>query len=89
MSLFKVENWKAAASKGISSILDVESPCLEGHGITIPPRMKGNERYSLALDLIVDGYGETGLAINTHAIIQLWHRRLGHLDKRLWEYVPA
>ena len=73
---------KAAASKGIASIFDMENPRLEGHGITIPLRIGDNNLYSFVLDLSADGYGATELAMNAVANAELWHRRLGHLNKR-------
>ena len=55
MSLPKAVHWKAAASKGIASILVIESSRLEGHGITIPLRIRWNELYSFVLDLSAAG----------------------------------
>ena len=78
---------KAAASKGIASIFDIENPRLEGHGITIPLRIGDNNLYSFVLDLSADGYGATELAMNAVANAELWHRRLGHLNKRTLDFM--
>ena len=82
MSLPKVVRWKAVASKGIASILDIKRPRLEGHGIITLLRIRGNELYSFVLELNADVYSATELVINTATNAQLWHRRLGHLNKR-------
>ena len=78
---------KATASKGIASIFDIENPRLEGHGITIPLRIGDNNIYSFVLDLSADGYGATELAMNAVANAELWHRRLGHLNKRTLDFM--
>ena len=42
---------KAAASKDIVSIFDIKNPRLQGHDITIPLSIRGNELYLFVLDL--------------------------------------
>ena len=39
------------------------------------------------LDLSADGYGATELAMNAVANAELWHRRLGHLNKRTLDFM--
>ena len=51
---------KAAASKGIVSIFDIENPHLEGYGIIIIPlRIGGNELYSFVPDLSMNRHRAT------------------------------
>ena len=73
---------KTATRNGIVSIFDRENPRLEAYGVTLPLRGEQDDLYSSVLDLSADAYGATGLAMNTVSNAQLWHRRLGHLNRR-------
>ena len=78
-NLFSV---KAATRNGIVSIFDGENPRLEAFGFTLPLRGKQDDLYSFVLDLSADAYGATELAMNAVSNAQLWHRRLGHLNRK-------
>ena len=80
---------KAAESKGVASIFNIENLHLVGHGITIPLRIERNELYSFVLDLSADTCRATKLAMNPVANTQLWPGRLGRLNKRTLEVFNA
>ena len=75
ISLPEEAHWKAAASKGITLVLGIGSSRFDGHGLTSPLRARGND------------YRATELAMNATTNAQLWHRRLGHLNKRTLEFM--
>ena len=83
-NLFSV---KTATRNGIVSIFDRENPRLEAFAITLPLRGEQDDLYSFVLDLSADAYGATELAINAMFNAQLWHRRLGHLNRRSLELI--
>ena len=62
---------------------------LEGHSIItiIPLCIGGDKLYSFMLDVSADGYRATELAMSAVANTQLWHRGLGHLNKRALEFM--
>ena len=76
---------KSATRNGIISIFDRENPRLEAFGVTLPLRGKQDDLYSFVLDLSADAYGATELAMNVVSKAQVWHRRLGHLNRRSLE----
>ena len=78
-NLFSV---KTATRNYIVSIFDRENPRLEAFGVTLPLRGKQDDLYSPVLDLSADAFGATELAMNAVFNVQLWHRRLGHLNRR-------
>ena len=51
----------------------------------MPLRGDDDDLYSFKLDLSADGYAGKELAMNAVANGQVWHRRLGHLNKRSLE----
>ena len=73
---------KTATRNGIVSIFDRENPRLRAFGVTLPLCGEQDDLYSFVLDLIADAYGATELAMNAASNDQLWHRRLGHLNRR-------
>ena len=73
---------KAATWNDIVSIFDSENHRLEAFGVTLPLRGKQDELNSFVLDLSADAYGATELAMNAVSSAQLWHRWLGHLNRR-------
>ena len=77
-SLFSVIS---ATKKGVVSIFVSGNPRLELSGITVPLRAEDG-LYSLVFDLSADSHGGMELAMNAMTNSQLWHRRLGHLNKR-------
>ena len=81
-NLFSV---KTATRNGIASIFDRENPRLEAFGVTFPLRGELDDLYSFVLDLSVDAYGATELVMNAVSNVQLWHRRLGHFNRRSLE----
>ena len=76
---------KTAIRNGTVSIFDRKNPRLEAFGVTLPLRGEKDDLYSFALDLSADAYGATELAVNAVSNAQLWHRRLGHPNKRSLE----
>ena len=76
---------KTAARMVIVSIFDVNRPRLEVGDITVPFPGEINNLYSFKLDLSVDGYAGKELATNAVTNAQVWHRRLGRLNKRSLE----
>ena len=83
-NLFSV---KSATKKGVVSIFDFDNPRLELSGITIPLRAEDDALSSLMFDLSVDSHKGKDLAMNAMVNAQLWHRRLGHLNKRSLELI--
>ena len=81
-NLFSV---KSATKKGVVSIFDLDNPRLELSGITVPLRAEDDDLYSLVFDLSADSHGGKELAMTAMTNVQLWHRRLGHLNKRSLE----
>ena len=81
-NLFSV---KTAIRNGIVSIVDSENPRLEAFGVTLPLRGKQDDLYSFVPDLRADAYGATELTMNAVSNAQLWHWRLGHLNRRSLE----
>ena len=62
-----------------------ENPRLKVFGVTLPLRGEQDDLYSFVLDLSADTYGATELAMNAMSNAQLWHRRLGHLNRKSLE----
>ena len=83
-NLFSV---KTATRNGIVSISDRENPRLEAFGVSLPLRGKQDDSYSFMLDLRADAYSSIELAMNAVSNAQLWHRRLGHLNRRSLELI--
>ena len=81
-NLFSV---KTATRNGSVSIFDRENPRLEAFGVTLPLRGEQDDLYSFVLELSADAYGATELAMNAVSNAQLWHRQLGHLNRRILE----
>ena len=81
-SLFSV---KTATRNGIVSIFDRENPRLEAFGVTLSLRGEQDDLYSFVLDLSAGVYGATELTMKVVSNAQLWHRRLGHLNRRILE----
>ena len=81
-NLFSV---KLATKRGVVSIFNFDNPRLELTGITVPLRAEDDDLYSLMFDLSADNHGGKGLAMNAMTNVQLWHRRLGYLNKRSLE----
>ena len=78
-NLFSV---KTATRNGIISMFASENPRLEAFGVTLPLRGEQDDLYLFVLDLSADTYGATELAMNAVSNAQLWHRRLGHLNRK-------
>ena len=76
---------KTATWLCIVSIFDRDNPRLEAFGVTFPLCGEQDDLYSFVLDLSADAYGAIELATNAVSNAQLWHRRLGHLNKRSLE----
>ena len=70
---------------GIVSIFDHENPRLEAFGATLPLHGEQDDLYSFELNLSASVYGATELAMNVVSNAQLWHRWLGHLNRRSLE----
>ena len=71
--------------KGVVSIFGFDNPRLELSDITVPLRVEDNDFYSLSFDLSADSHGDKKLAMNAMTNAQLWHRWLGHLNKKRLE----
>ena len=67
------------AKTNIGILFTYENPSLEGFDVTVPPRSKSSDLYSLVLDLSADGYNAKELERNPVANAQMWLRRLSHL----------
>ena len=72
---------KTATGNGIISIFDRDNPRREVFGVTLPLRGEQDDLYSFVLDLSADVFDATELAMNVVSNAQLWHRRLGHLNR--------
>ena len=81
-NLFSV---KLVTKKGIVFIFDFDNPRLKLSGITVPLRAEDDNLYSLVCDVSADNHGGKELAMNVMTNAQLWHRRLGRLNKRTFE----
>ena len=81
-NLFSV---KTATRNGTVSIFDHKNPRLAAFGMTLPLRREQDDSNSFVLDLSADAYGTAELAMNAVSNAQLWHRRLGHLNRRSLE----
>ena len=60
-------------------------PSARGLGVTLPLRGEKDDLYLFVLDLSVNAYGTTELAMNAVSNADLWQRRLGHLNRRSLE----
>ena len=69
----------ATAKKSIVTIFDYENPRLEGFNVTVPPWSETGDLNLFVLDLSADGCRAKQLEMDTVAIAQVWHRRLGPL----------
>ena len=69
----------AAVKKDTVTIIDYETPRLEGFNVPIALWNESGDLYSFVLDLIANRYGAKELAMNAVPNEQVWHRRLGHL----------
>ena len=76
---------KSVTEKSVVSIFDFDSPRLELSGIKVPLSAEDDDLYSLMFDISVDSHGGKELAMNATTNAQLWHRRLGHFNKRSLE----
>ena len=85
-NLFSV---KSATKKGVVSIFDFNNPKLELSGITVPLRAEDDDLYSLVLDLSADSHGGKEMAMNAMTNAKLWHRWLGHFNKRRLELMQG
>ena len=70
---------------GIVFIFDRANPRLEAIGVTLPLDEEEDDLYSFVLDVSADAHGATELAMNAASNARLWHRRLGHLNRRSLE----
>ncbi|CAN0549652.1 unnamed protein product, partial [Laminaria digitata] len=77
-NLFSV---KQAARNGVVSIFDTTNPRLGTHNLIFPLQELGHDLYSFSLDLTGGGNGP-GLAMQAATNANLWHRRLGHLNRK-------
>ena len=73
---------KSATKKGVVSIFDFDNPRLELSDITVPLRGEDDDLYSLVFDLSADNHADKEPAVNAITNAQLWHHRLGYLNKR-------
>ena len=85
-NLFSVSS---ATKKGVVSIFDFDNPRLELSGITVLLRAEDDDVYSLVFDLSADSHGGKELAMSAMTNAQLWHRRLGRLNKRSLELMQG
>ena len=77
-NLFSV---KQVARNGVESIFDITNPSLETHNHVFPLQELGHDLCSFSLDLAGGGNGQE-LAMRTAENANLWHRRLGHLNRK-------
>ena len=77
-NLFSV---KQAARNGIVSIFDMNTPRLETDNFTIPLQELGYDLYYFSL-YFNDGIDRPELAMHAATGANLWHRRLGHLNRK-------
>ena len=76
---------KSVTEKSVVSIFDFDNPRLELSGIKVPLSAEDDDLYSLMFDISVGSHGGKELAMNATTNAQLWHRRLGHFNKRSLE----
>ena len=72
---------KQASRNGVVSIFDKYNPRLEAKNFKLPPRELENGLYFFSLDL-VSGSSAPELAMQAAATATLWHRRMGHLNRK-------
>ena len=77
-NLFSV---KQASRNGVISIFDKYNPRLEANNFTLPLQKLENDLYFFSLDL-VSGSSAPELATQAAATATLWHRRMGHLNRK-------
>ena len=77
-NLFSV---KQASRNGVVSIFDKYNPRLEANNFTLPLQELENDLYFFSLDL-VSGSSAPELAMQAAATATLWHRRMGHLNRK-------
>ena len=77
-NLFSV---KQASRNGVVSIFDKYNPRLEANNFTLPLQGLENDLYFFSLDL-VSGSSAPELAMQAAATTTLWHRRMGHLNRK-------
>ena len=82
-------SFKSATKKGVVSIFAFDNPRLELSGITIPLRAEDDDLYSLVFGSSADSHGDKELVMNAMINAQLWHRQLGHLNKRSLELMQG
>ena len=78
---------KSATKKDAVSNFDFDNPRLDLSGITVPLRAGNDDLYSFVFDLNADSHGGKELAMNAMMNAQLWHHRLGHLNKIRLEFM--
>ena len=72
---------KQASRNGAVSIFDKHNPRLEANNFALPLQELENDLYFVSLDL-VSGSSGPELAMQAAAIATLWHRRMGHLNRK-------
>ena len=72
---------KQAVRNGVVSIFDMTNSRLETHNHTFPLQQLGHDLYYFLLDLAGGGNGSE-LAMQAAANANMWHRRLGHLNRK-------
>ena len=74
-------SFKQASRNGVVSILDKYNPRLEANNFTLPLQELKNDLYFFSLDLL-SGSSAPELAMQAAATATLWHRRMGHLNRK-------
>ena len=77
-NLFSV---KQASRNGVVSIFNKYNPRLEANNFTLPLQELENDLYFFSVDL-VSGSSAPELAMQAAATATLWHRRMGHLNRK-------
>ena len=77
-NLFSV---KQASRNGVVSIFDKYNPRLKANNFTLPLQELENDPYFFSLDL-VSGSSAPELAMQAAATATLWHRWMGHLNRK-------
>ena len=72
---------KQASRNGVVSIFDTYNPRLEANNFTLPLQELEDDLYFFSLDL-VSGSSAPELAMQAAATAILWHRRMGHLNRK-------
>ena len=72
---------KQAARNCVVSIFDMNNRRLEANKLTFPLQALGHDLYCFSLDLTHGGNGPE-LTMQAAANDSLWHRRLGHLNRK-------